>query len=221
MRIEYNAQLTQMHEDLVAMGNLCESVIALAARSLKEQDAGILRDIAKTDAKIDRAERDIESQCLRLLLRQQPVARDLRNISAAIKMISDMERIGDQAADIAELSPYIVGKAPQSSLRIYDMARAAVHMVTNSVDAFIHADLQMAQAVMAEDDEVDALFEEIKEELMNLIRNNGIDAKVSLDVLMAAKYFERIGDHAVNIAEWVEYSITGEHRSSEHHIELP
>ena len=220
MRMEYTAQLEQMHEDLVHMGGLCEQAITLAARCLKHCDPDLQQDVGRADEKIDRAERDIENQCLRLLLRQQPVAGDLRKVSAAINMISDMERIGDQASDIAELAPYVAGKAPAGSLRLDDMARAVVRMVTDSVDAFVRDDLTLARAVMDADDEVDTLFEQVKEELMQLIRDGGIDAQASLDLLMAAKYFERIGDHAVNIAEWVEYSITGEHNSSEHHMQV-
>ena len=149
---------------------------------------------------------------MRLILQQQPVARDLRFISAAMKMISDMERIGDQAADIADLAPYIVENNSQSKMHIGDMALATVKMVTDSVEAFVKTDAGLAEQVIAADDEVDGLFNQIKEELMQLIYSREIDAKASMDLLMAAKYFERIGDHAVNIAEWVEFSISGQHR---------
>ena len=147
-------------------------------------------------------------------------AGDLRRISAAMKMISDMERIGDQAADIAELAPYIVQKNLSGRVKIVDMARAAVGMVTDSVEAFVRSDLALAEKVIEEDDAVDALFDQIKEEIIEQIRRQDVDAKVSMDLLMAAKYLERIGDHAVNVAEWVQYSITGVHKSNEHHPDL-
>lgn len=168
---------------------------------------------------IDQMERDIETRCIRLLLQQQPVAKDLRAISAALKMISDLERIGDQAADIAELSPYVTDIASQSKTQIKEMAKAAVSMVTESVEAFVKSDLKLAEQVMQKDDEVDQYFIQIKEELLELIYQKEVDAKAILDLLMVAKYFERIGDHAVNVAEWVEYSITGTHRSDEHHAQ--
>jgi len=160
-------------------------------------------------------EREIENSCMTLLLRQQPIAHDLRNVSAALRMIADLERIGDQADDIAELVPRIAGSGLQSRVHINQMAMAAVSMVMNSVDAFVKGDLAMARKVQADDDEVDRLFDCVKEELMKLIEEKGIGAEAALDLLMAAKYLERIGDHAVNVAEWVEYSITGKHKAGE------
>ena len=156
---------------------------------------------------------------MRLLLQQQPVARDLRLISAALKMISDLERIGDQAADISDLAPYIANSDIKSKVQIHDMAKATIRMVTGSVDAFVNNDLEQAGKVIASDDIVDDLFNKIKEEILVSICDKKEDIKAALDILMAAKYFERIGDHAVNVAEWVEYSITGIHQSSEHHLE--
>lgn len=215
MRSQFDRQLENLHVELIKMGSLCEEAISLAAKMLVELEPSLAGQIREAEGEIDREERQIEDLCMRLLLRQQPVARDLRTISAALKMISDMERIGDQAADIAELAPYIVQFSFQSKVHIGDMARATVAMVTDSVDAFVKGDLDAARKVMADDDRVDALFEQVKNEIMELIYGRNMDARASIDLLMAAKYFERIGDHAVNIAEWVEYSITGVHAGGE------
>lgn len=215
MRSQFDRQLENLHVELIKMGGLCEEAISLAAKMLVDLEPALVDQILAADSEIDREERQIEDICMRLLLRQQPVARDLRTISAALKMISDMERIGDQAADIAELAPYIVQFNFHSKVHIGDMARATVAMVTDSVDAFVKGDLETARKVMADDDRVDGLFDQVKNELMELIYRKDIDARASIDLLMAAKYFERIGDHAVNIAEWVEYSITGIHADGE------
>ena len=190
------------------MGALCEEAISLASRAVTHGGDAADRVLA-ADAEIDHRERDIENLCMKLLLLEHPVAHDLRMVSSALKMISDMERIGDQAADIAEITHYIAGIALPEALHIEDMARAVVNMVTDSVDSFVKNDLSMARKVMQDDDTVDALFDRIKTELTELIRSEAFDAEAALDLLMVAKYFERIGDHAVNIAEWVEYSITG------------
>ena len=211
MRSQFDRQLENLHVELIKMGSLCEEAISLAAKMLVELEPSLAGQIREAEGEIDREERQIEDLCMRLLLRQQPVARDLRTISAALKM----ERIGDQAADIAELAPYIVQFSFQSKVHIGDMARATVAMVTDSVDAFVKGDLDAARKVMADDDRVDALFEQVKNEIMELIYGRNMDARASIDLLMAAKYFERIGDHAVNIAEWVEYSITGVHAGGE------
>lgn len=211
MRTQFDKQLDTLHVELIKMGSLCEEAISLAAKMLTDMDPSYSDKIHETETEVDRKEREIENICMQLLLRQQPVAKDLRNISAALKMISDMERIGDQAADIAELAPYIVKFSFQSKVHIGDMARATVNMVTDSVEAFVKADLALARRVMSDDDRVDALFDQVKNELLEVIYQREMDARAALDLLMAAKYFERIGDHAVNIAEWVEYSITGIH----------
>ena len=212
MRIQFDQQMERLHVELIRMGSLCEEGIALSAKALQEKNPAFVQRIAAVEVEIDDKEREIEDLCMRLILQQQPVARDLRFISAAMKMISDMERIGDQAADIADLAPYIVENNSQSKVHIGDMALATVKMVTDSVEAFVKTDAGLAEQVIAADDEVDGLFNQIKEELMQLIYSREIDAKASMDLLMAAKYFERIGDHAVNIAEWVEFSISGQHR---------
>ncbi len=219
MRTKFDEQLEQLHVELIKMGSLCEEAISLSAEILDGLSKREIEKVGSLEHEIDQMERDIETRCIRLLLQQQPVAKDLRAISAALKMISDLERIGDQAADIAELSPYVTDIASQSKTQIKEMAKAAVSMVTESVEAFVKSDLKLAEQVMQKDDEVDQYFIQIKEELLELIYQKEVDAKAILDLLMVAKYFERIGDHAVNVAEWVEYSITGTHRSDEHHAQ--
>ena len=211
MRARFDAQLQQLHTELISMGALCEDAISLAAQALLADDAALPERVKEIDAEIDQKERDIEGLCLKLLLQQQPVARDLRAISSALKMISDMERIGDQAADIAEISRYIQGDPTKSRVHIGDMAKATIQMVTSSIDSFVRKDLALARAVTAADDEVDGLFDQVKSELIRLIAEKPDEGGLCLDLLMVAKYFERIGDHAVNIAEWVEFSLTGAH----------
>ena len=215
MRRQFDQQLALLNRELIEMGALCEEVIALAATALTEGDPALAAQVGPLDTEIDQKERTIESLCLKLLLQQQPVARDLRVISAALKMISDLERIGDQAADIAELTRYIHLTDGLSRLHIGDMARAVIAMVTDSVDSFVKGDLDLARAVRAADDRVDALFEQVKRELIDLIAADAAAGEVGLDILMVAKYLERIGDHATNVAEWVEYSLTGIHPSDD------
>ena len=212
-RSAFDRQLETLNTELITMGALVETAIAGAAKALMEGDAGQARRIARSDAQTDDMEKRIESLCLKLLLQQQPVARDLRLISAALKMITDMERIGDQAADISELT-LLLGqiKIPEVVQLIGDMARTTIHMVSSGVDAFVKKDLELAGAVIDMDDEVDALFVKIKETLTERIRSGGQWCEQAIDLIMVAKYFERIGDHSVNIAEWVVFSITGEHR---------
>ena len=214
MRERYNEQLKNLHERLIEMGNLCQEAIGAAASSLMVRQEEMRRKAFAADEKIDALEREIEDLCMRLLLQQQPVARDLRSISSALKMISDMERIGDQAADIAELAQYLADNKLKEKELLLEMAKAAVEMVDESVAAFVEADLQRARQVIDQDDEVDQLFEQIRQELLK----GEVEMRLGLDLLMASKYLERIGDHAVNIAEWVEYSITGEHKNHEHQL---
>ena len=204
-------QLELLNTELIRMGALCEDGIAQAAKVLVTRDEALRRAVDETEQEIDRKEREIEAICLRLLLQQQPVAKDLRLISAAMKMIADMERIGDQASDIAEMVEHIRAEVLPGSLHIAEMARAAVKMVTNSVDSFVRRDIDIARAVEKADDEVDALFNKVKSEIIALIAEKPEEGETCLDLLMVAKYFERIGDHAVNIAEWVVFSLTGEH----------
>lgn len=213
MRSQFDQQLAQLHRELIEMGALCEEVIALSSQALTEGDASLARRVAPLDRDIDRKERDIENLCLRLLLHQQPVAGDLRQISAALKMITDMERIGDQAEDIAEIITTLGGRTGAECRDIRVMAEATIKMVTDSVDAYVRQDLSLARAVIEYDDVVDEAFCRVKGTLIAMIAQNTADGEYALDLLMIAKYFERIGDHAVNIAEWVEFSVTGEHKS--------
>ena len=208
MRNRFDEQLEQLHVELIKMGALCEEAISSSVKALLEHDEQLRKKTFDIDAQIDQKERDIEGMCLKLLLSQQPVARDLRMISSALKMISDMERIGDQAADIAEIardmeSTYLCTRVP-----LADMAKVAIGMVTDSVDAFVRGDQQLAHTVIVQDDTLDKLFLKMRAELIGLI-SAGENGGVCLDLMMVAKYFERIGDHSVNVAQWVEYSLTG------------
>lgn len=220
MATRFERQLEELHVQLITMGSLCEKAISLSARAIQGEGKTLSRLVFDTDKEIDAKEREIETQCMSLLLHQHPVARDLRQISSALKMVSDMERIGDQAADIADLALYIDQDAVCTSVDIVGIADETVKMVTESVDAFVKKDLDLCRKVIDEDDIVDNAFNQIKEQLAELIYGGKLEAKAGLDLLMTAKYFERIGDHAVNIAEWVEYSITGEHRNNEHQAYL-
>ena len=211
MRKQYGQELELLHVELIRMGALCEEALSAAAKALLEGDRELAEAAKAAEREIDDKERSIESLCMKLLLRQQPVAGDLRTVSSALKMISDMERIGDQAEDIAELAGYVNMAAAPGRLHIDDMARATISMVTDSVDSFVRRDLTLAQAVMAEDDRVDALFADVKRAIIDLISRDNTQGELALDLLMVAKYFERIGDHATNVAEWVEYSLTGTH----------
>lgn len=209
MRGKFDEQLEQLNNELIRMGAFCEEAISTAAKALIEDDLELAARVKPVDERIDRMERDIEGLCMRLLLQQQPVAKDLRQISSALKMISDLERIGDQAGDIAELLPYLQGSDATGKVHITQMARATIKMVTDSIDSFVKKDLSLAREVMEYDDRVDALFAQVRDELVELIGNSRETGEVCIDLLMVAKYFERIGDHAVNVAEWVQYSITG------------
>ena len=210
MRTRFDEQLNALNQELIRMGALCEEVISLAASALIQKDDALAAKIAPLDHEIDEKERQIESICLRLLLQQQPVARDLRQISAALKMVTDMERIGDQAEDIAEILPFLNDRTLPEHIKIREMAKGASKMVTDSVDAYVKQDTDLAEAVIASDDIVDDYFIEIKSSLISLIAQNPNEGEYALDLLMVAKYFERIGDHATNIAGWVLFSVTGE-----------
>ena len=212
MRNRLDQQLAQLNRELIEMGALCEEVIAMACRAMLEGDVAMAQKVAPLDSEIDQKERDIESLCLKLLLQQQPVARDLRQISAALKMITDMERIGDQAEDIAEIVEFLKGRSVENGDMLEDMSRAVIKMVTESVDAYVKHDIILAEKVVSDDDTVDACFEKVKTALIGRIAQNPADGAYALDLLMIAKYFERIGDHAVNIAEWVMFSVTGVHK---------
>ncbi len=214
MRNRFQEQLEQLHIELIQMGAQCEDAISAAAESLLKKDAAMAERAKECEREIDQKERDVETRCLKLLLQQQPVAGDLRVISAALKMISDLERIGDQAADIAELAPYVAAADPAGMSHIAEMARAACRMVSESVDSFVKGDLELARAVMKADDGLDELFNQVKSEIIHMISADARQGEMCLDLLMIAKYFERIGDHATNVAEWVEYSLTGQHPES-------
>ena len=215
MRSRFDEQLALLNRELIEMGALCEEVIALSAQALTEGNAELAARVAPLDQEIDRKEREIESLCLKLLLQQQPVAKDLRQISAALKMITDMERIGDQAEDIAEIITFLGGRGAENSNLLREMARSTIKMVTESVDAYVKHDTALADQVIAEDDTVDDYFARVKKDLIKRIAQDPDDGEFALDLLMIAKYFERIGDHATNIAEWVIFSVTGEHKEGE------
>ena len=209
MRNVYNEQLRMLHQNMTEMGAQCESAVSLAVQAVTLGSEELAARVFEVDAGIDKMERDIESLCLKLLLQQQPVASDLRDISSALKMISDLERIGDQASDIADLYRYTSGTEDKTSADLREMAQESVKMVNESIDAFVRRDLVMAREVIAYDDVVDRWFERIKTDLIAAISADNTKGEYYLDLLMVAKYLERIGDHATNIAEWVEYSILG------------
>ena len=206
--------MEELHVELIEMGSMCEDVIRKTSKLLQSGDAKVAKEIRKEDSNIDEQERLVESLCLKLLLQQQPVAKDLRKVSAALKMITDMERIGDQASDIAEIIETTDFSVPANDVKLAKMAETTIAMVTESIDAYVKQDLELVREVIARDDEVDDLFLEVRQEIADDMVEAG-DPMSSLDLLMIAKYFERIGDHATNIAEWVEFSITGTHKDAD------
>ena len=212
MRNRFDRQLEQLHVELMEMGSMCEEVIRKTSRVLETGEKEMAKDIRKEDARIDEQERLIESLCLKLLLQQQPVAKDLRKVSAALKMITDMERIGDQASDIAEIVETGKLVASQQQTKLAQMAETTINMVTGSVDAYVKQDLELVKEVIAMDDKVAELFLEVRDEIAGLLKSDAVAQLDCMDMLMIAKYYERIGDHATNIAEWVEFSITGMHK---------
>ena len=212
MRSRFDEQLALLNKELTQMGAMCEEIIALAAKSLSQRDTKLTEKIFSLETEIDNMEHSFENLCLKLLLQQQPVARDLRQISAAHKMITDMERIGDQAFDIAEIVSYINADSTENFNLICLMAESAIKMVTESVEAYVRGDVKLAKAAISHDDAVDDYFEKVRSSLVTMITEHPDKAKYALDLLMIAKYFERIGDHAVNIAEWFVFSVTGFHK---------
>ena len=208
MRNVFHEQLDQLNVELIKMGAMCEEAISAATKAYLDGDKELGQRAVQLEQDIDHKERDIESQCMNLLLRQQPVASDLRVVSAAMRMISDMERIGDQASDIAEIARDMKRSAVVREVPMEEMAAAAVKMVTDSVDSFVRGDLDLAHSVIVQDDGVDQMFLDVRSKLIVLIAQ-GKDGELCLDLMMIAKYFERIGDHACNIAQWVEYALTG------------
>lgn len=214
MRSRFDEQLALLNKEMIEMGALCEEIISRALRALREDGGEGIESVFSLGPEIDRKERTIETLCLKLLLQQQPVAKDLRQISAALKMITDMERIGDQAEDIAEITPFVTNRPGEVDGLLQEMAKASIGMVTESVDAFVARDIDLAKGVVKKDDIVDNYFTMIKQALIREILKNPEDGECSIDLLMIAKYFERIGDHATNIAEWVIFSVTGVHKES-------
>ena len=213
MRNKFDEQLETLHVEMIKMGSLCEEAITTAVSALNETGESIIGKAASIEFEIDEQERKIEALCMKLILQQQPVARDLRVISSALKMISDMERIGDQALDIAEITKFVTGVSNNGKSDLQSMAKETSKMVTDSIDSFVRSDLALAQKVISYDDIIDKWFNKIKQELINLIAEDNTQGEYYIDLMMVAKYLERIGDHATNIAEWVEYSITGVHQS--------
>ena len=209
MRNKFDQQLEMLQVELIKMGALCEDAVSSAIEALEKNDIVSADSALDTDAEIDQKERDIERMCMKLLLQQQPVATDLRIVSAALKMITDMERVGDQASDIAEISRYIIESGMSINDDIRKMAKEAIKMVTDSVDSFVKKDLELARKVIAYDDVVDEWFAKLKSDVIEMIAKDSTNGEYYIDIIMIAKYLERIGDHATNIAEWVEYSITG------------
>lgn len=215
MRQRFDGQLALLNRELINMGALCEEAIAVTARSVLDADRGLLTRVSALEEEIDQKEREIERVCLRLLLQQQPVAGDLRQISAALKMITDMERIGDQALDIAETAGFM-GELNETDAELFKrLAQTVVAMVTDSVDAYVSRDPAAARAVARRDDEADRVFTAIKSAMIERLSQHPGDGEYALDLLMIAKYLERIGDHATNIAEWVEFAATGYYKGRE------
>lgn len=212
MRDIFQGQLDMLHNELTQMGSMCEEIISMASRALTDYDENLATQVKVVGAGIDEKERAIETICMKLLLRQQPVAGDLRAISAALKMITDLERIGDQAEDIVEIIPHMTARAHEEYPKIREMAKETIAMVMDSVQAYVKQDLHLAKAVQMHDDVVDNYFVRIKDSLIEMIAKDPAEGEYALDLLMIAKYFERIGDHATNVAEWVEYSVTGAHK---------
>ena len=214
MATHFERQLEELHVQIITMGSLCEKVISLSNRAIRGDKC--IQEIFDTDKEIDTKEREIENLCMRILLHQQPVARDLRRISAALKMITDMERIGDQTSDIAEIIISSKWEKMEENLdKLTAMATGVSKMVRNSVTAYVEKDLELARTVMKDDDEIDDYFDEIRDQMIQLIREaDSRDGRKIFDLIMVTKYLERIGDHTTNIAEWVEFSITGVHKDS-------
>ena len=213
MRTKFDEQLEELHTKLIEMGMLIEEGIEKVSSSIILHDERQANMAIEIERLVDEKERTIEALCLKLLLQQQPVAHDLRVISSALKMITDMERIGDQIEDIAELSILLLESSFIEKLEFLPkMAETASKMVRGSIDAFVNNNKSHAEAIIKMDDEVDGFFIEIKKKIISLIQKGSADGEDAIDFLMIAKYYERIADHAVNIAEWVLFSITGEHK---------
>ena len=212
MRIHFDEQLDQLNKEIINMGSLIEQAIGMAVEALIKQDVDKAQKAMEFDEEVDHQEKVIETLCLKLLLQQQPVAKDLRVISAALKMITDMERIGDHASDISDLAIQLSGLPHIEQLtHIEQMAKEIMVMLIQGLEAYVERNYEKAEEVIAHDDIIDDLFAKVKQELIDIIQKNSDCAGQAADLLMVAKYFERIGDHATNIAEWVIFSITGKH----------
>lgn len=210
MREYYDAQLKDLNNQIIEMGSLVEKSVAYSAKSLVEADIEKINKVAIYESAINRKEKEIESLCVNLIMHNQPVAKDLRFISAVLKMVTDLERIGDHAEDIAEIARFVNSQEHQLDKKVFsEIAKTAVDMVNLGVDAFVKRDLDLAQKVAEMDNTVDRLFVEIRERLVAGLKSGEYESAPALDLFLATKYFERIGDHAVNIAEWVIYSLTG------------
>lgn len=210
MRAVFDEQLQALEREMVEMGSLCENAIALSTKALSEGDGALARSVGDLSVRINEKERQIEGMCMKIYLRQQPVASDLRTVSAALKMVTDLERIGDNSGDIAEI---VAGTPAVSALDaedVEDLARAVIRMVTGSLDAFVTKSVTAAREVAAYDDIVDGCFSRVKQRLFRALRAGEPAGEQALDLLMVAKYLERIGDHAANVAKWVVFSVTGE-----------
>lgn len=212
MRNRFDEQLMQLNQKMIEMGARCEELIAMVAKAIINGESNCVNEVKTSGRVIDQMESEIESICFQLLLQQQPVAHDFRVISAALKMVTDMERIGDQAEDIAEIIPFLGGRTGAELNGFNLMAKTTCKMVTDSIDAYVNGDLNLAHTVVENDDIVDQAFSTVRNNLIKMISENFTDGEYAVDLLMIAKYFERIGDHAVNIAEWVEFSVTGIHK---------
>lgn len=214
MRMNFDRQLDHLNIELIKMGSLCEEAIGKIGIILTQNDMTLIEQVFELEEQTDRKHREIENLCMKLIMQQQPVAGDFRIVSSTFKMISDLERIGDQASDIAEILGYIGGKTSAVSAVIADMARACIKMLTDSIDSFVKRDADTAKKVMDYDDVVDDLFTKAKIEITEMIRNEPENGELCIDLLMIAKYFERIGDHTTNIAEWVQYAVTGKYKGN-------
>lgn len=211
MRKRYDEQLERLHDEIIRMGEMIERAILDAVSALETHDVCRAKEIIASDEEIDQQEKLVEGLCMKLLLSQQPVAGDLRRVSSALKVITDMERIGDHATDISELTLMLSGEPGMGALDLRQMAAKTCEMLLGSLEAFVHQDVQKAHEVIAKDDEVDALFLRVKGDIIDALRSTPGGGEEAVDLLMAAKYFERIGDHATNIAEWAIYAVSGEH----------
>lgn len=210
MREYFDIELVNLNNQLIGMGTLVESAIKNAVEIIANNSAELLDKAREQEELINTSERKIQNHCIRLLLHQAPVAHDLREVSSALKMITDLERIGDQAIDIAEVSQYIKSRNNVINVtHIDEMASQASKMVTLAIDAFVKKDFDLAKKVSQSDDVIDKLFDKVKEETVEIIQRDKALGEQAIDLMMIAKYLERIGDHAVNIAEWVAFSITG------------